>query len=906
MITLRTLCLTSALAGFSLLTTQAEDWKPELPPAPVLDISKFAVPEGLEVTLWAKSPLFYNPTNMDVDQAGRLWVAEGVNYRKHEGRRPEGDRIVVLEDKDGDGVAESSHTFVQEKFLVAPLGVAVFDNVVVVSQPPDMIVYTDVNRNQVFDPGVDKREVLLTGFNGRNHDHSLHSVTGGPDGLWYFNQGNTCAQFKDKDGYEFRIGSPYKGANGKFATDVSDPATYAGKASDDGHVYVGGFTVRMNPDGSKVEVIGHNYRNSYEQTITSFGDVFQNDNDDPPACRTSFILEYGNAGFASADGKRTWAADKRPGQDVPTAEWRQDDPGTMPVGDVYGGGAPTGIVFYENGALGDKFNGLLLSCESGRNVVFGYHPKLEGAGYKLDRFNFFTSNKEGEFVGSDFVNGGKGADPTKLDTKTIFRPSDVCVGADGAIYVADWFDPRTGGHQDLDDSCTGAIYRIAPKGFKPVNPKIDLKTIEGQIAALKSPAKNVRWLGFTALKAAGAPALPALKEVQGDGNPWVAARAIWLLPRLGEEGVKATEALLNSEDENIRITAFRSLRRVNQNVVAHATTLANDASAAVRREAAVAMRDVPYAQSKPVLLAIAKTLDASDRTLLDALGIGAMGKEVELYQDIAALAPKNAEEWSPSLARIAWRLMTPGTVPLQKARAMNASLAADQRELAVDALAFIKAPEAPEALFAVVSSLPEKDTLRDKAIWWLTHRSDDAWADYGVDEKLTAQGLSAPPPKLMAMITPDVDPTAANFDAKAILAMQGDVARGKLVATRCVMCHKVGGQGVDHGPGLTGWGKTQPREVILEALLLPSKTIAHGYEGTQIITKDGTIIDGIVVSEGKALSIRSTGGMVQKVPVKDIAQRKPMTRSLMMSAGQLGFKAEEIADLMAYLQAGGE
>jgi putative membrane-bound dehydrogenase-like protein len=132
--------------------------------------------------------------------------------------------------------------------------------------------------------------------------------------------------------------------------------------------------------------------------------VFQNDNDDPPACRTSFILEYGNAGFASADGKRTWGADKRPGQDVPTAEWRQDDPGTMPVGDVYGGGAPTGIVFYENGALGDKFNGLLLSCESGRNVVFGYHPKLEGAGYKLDRFNFFTSNKEGEFVGSDFVN----------------------------------------------------------------------------------------------------------------------------------------------------------------------------------------------------------------------------------------------------------------------------------------------------------------------------------------------------------------------------------------------------------------------------------------------------------------------------------------------------------------------
>ena len=39
------------------------------------------VPEGLEVTIWAKSPLFYNPTNIDIDRFGRIWVAEGVRYR---------------------------------------------------------------------------------------------------------------------------------------------------------------------------------------------------------------------------------------------------------------------------------------------------------------------------------------------------------------------------------------------------------------------------------------------------------------------------------------------------------------------------------------------------------------------------------------------------------------------------------------------------------------------------------------------------------------------------------------------------------------------------------------------------------------------------------------------------------
>ena len=141
--------------------------------------------------LWAASPLLHNPTNIDIDRDGRIWVAEGVRYRSHHARQPEGDRIVVLQDTDGDGKADSTHTFVQEPALIAPLGVSVIDNKIVVAQPPDLIVYTDVDRNLKFDPAVDKREVLLTGFQGINHDHSLHSVTVGPDGKWIFNAGNS-------------------------------------------------------------------------------------------------------------------------------------------------------------------------------------------------------------------------------------------------------------------------------------------------------------------------------------------------------------------------------------------------------------------------------------------------------------------------------------------------------------------------------------------------------------------------------------------------------------------------------------------------------------------------------------------------------------------------------------------
>src|SRR5215213_9611031 len=119
---------------------------PAPPPPPAgIPLELFQLPEGLEITLWAASPLLHNPTNIDIDRDGRIWVAEGVRYRSHYARQPEGDRIVVLQDTDGDGKADSTHTFVQEPALVSPLGVSVIDNKIVVAQPPDLIVYTDVD-----------------------------------------------------------------------------------------------------------------------------------------------------------------------------------------------------------------------------------------------------------------------------------------------------------------------------------------------------------------------------------------------------------------------------------------------------------------------------------------------------------------------------------------------------------------------------------------------------------------------------------------------------------------------------------------------------------------------------------------------------------------------------------------
>ncbi len=863
-----------------------------------IPLDLFKVPDGLEVTVWATSPLLRNPTNIDIDRDGRIWVAEGVRYRRHHDRQPEGDRIVVLQDTNGDGKADSTHTFVQEPALIAPLGVAVIDNKVVVSQPPDLIVYTDVDRNQRFDPAVDKREVLLTGFHGKNHDHSLHSVTVGPGGKWMFNSGNTGAMFTDRSGKTFRIFGAYRdGPVGPFK-DPHDKAAYAGKPSDDGHVYVGGFTARMNADGTGVEIIGHNYRNSYEQSVTSLGDVFQNDNDDPPACRVSWVMEYANFGFSSNDGQRSWQADRRPGQSTPVAEWRQEDPGMAPVGDVYGGGSPTGNVFYENGALGPSWNGTFFAGEAGRNEVFSYQPARQGAGFALERKIFMTSNVKQQYAGSDFIGGNSTA---KGAVETLFRPSDIAVGPDGALYVSDWIDARVGGHQDLDATMSGAIYRVAPKGFVSKVPAFDANTIEGLVTALRSPAVNVRAIGFEGLKARGAAAVNAVAAMLDDPSPYMRGRAIFLLYQLGPEGRKRAGSPESYSDPALRIAAYRAMRRAGLDVMPTASRLARDKDPGVRREVALSVRDVPAARALDILIEIARGYDGQDRSYLEALGTGATGKEAALYERLRRDlgVSKDPLAWTPTFARIAWRLHVPAAVPDLLARAQSTKLSPDERRLALDTLAFVKDSTASKAMLTLAEP---NSSSRELATWWLLNRLSNDWAEYGLRPALKAAGIYDPEAiVLREAVVPKPTSDLPELSIDEIVRLKGDAARGKNAAARCVMCHSIGGTGAELGPALDNWGRGKSAEVIATAIVRPNAEIAHGYDGTVIQTKDGVTIQGVLIKQGGPLMMRSMGGLTQIIPADRVASRRRMPESLMMSAAQLGLTAQDVADLVAFL-----
>ena len=170
--------LTAAHAQKKDVIPHAQDKAPGPALSPAEAIAKMIVPEGFTVELVASEPDIVNPVAMTIDERGRFWITESLEYpRKSPG--PGKDRVKVLEDTDGDGKADKFTVFMDG--LNIPSGIAVGHGGVWIANAPDILFVQDTDG----DGKADKQEVVVTGF-GRFDTHELpNSLTWGPDGWLY-------------------------------------------------------------------------------------------------------------------------------------------------------------------------------------------------------------------------------------------------------------------------------------------------------------------------------------------------------------------------------------------------------------------------------------------------------------------------------------------------------------------------------------------------------------------------------------------------------------------------------------------------------------------------------------------------------------------------------------------------
>jgi putative membrane-bound dehydrogenase-like protein len=661
----------------------------QVPPDKVLPT--FHVVDGLQLELFAAEPMLVNPTCIDIDHRGRVWVCEAVNYRRiNFGRpilRPEGDRIVILEDTDGDGKADKSTVFYQGKDLYGPMGIAVAKDPsgpgykVYVCQSPDILVFTDSKGEGKAD-GPPKK--LLTGFGGFDHDHGVHGILIGPDMKLYFSVGDQGVKdLQSSDG---------KGR--KWTSNDTDCQA--------------GTIWRCDLDGKNLELIAHNFRNEYEPCVDSFGTVFVSDNDDDgnQQTRICYVMPGGNYGYHMKPKK--------------VSHWNEEVPGVVPKILRTYFGSPTGMCVYEGTLLPKKYWGQLLHTDAGPRHLRCYNLTPKGAGYDVDREDMVTNDKD-----------------------TWFRPSDVCVAPDGSVFVADWYDPGVGGH-GMGDWTRGRIYRVTPTGHKGYKvPDVRLDSNEGIVAALGSPNLAARYMAMARLNAMppeGAFKALAPAAVQTE-SLWLQARAVWQSARLlkrYDKSLSAGHLVPKGREDDER---FRQLFLRARKDIFHLAPTDEFADLArfgpgLRREALLLLRDADAAAARNAILHLAKQYDTHDRFYLEAIGIAVGHWDKERRDIILKDFEKEFPEWNDKVADIVWELQPPSVMASLGKRLSDKSLSAASRGRIIDALAASEDKDAGKTLLKLLPGDAPVE-VRDRALDNLKQHLPGKWRELSKSQEFT-------------------------------------------------------------------------------------------------------------------------------------------------------------------------
>ncbi|RYI32673.1 MAG: c-type cytochrome, partial [Acetobacteraceae bacterium] len=537
-----------------------------------------ALPEaeaGFEVTMFAREPVLRNACSIAFDSQGRMFVSMGPQYRNPTPETPP-DSVVILRDMNGDGVADQAHTFATGFNNIQ--GLAWHGRDLWVANAPDLTVVRDTNGDDVAD------EYIRIFTDLGNIEHGLHGLNWAPDGKFYMTKGNSKGlatkerlakepdrvapkPFRELWGVPGPPDAPDFPAPKAFTRETYK-STYHDPADDWGRA---GGVLRCDDMGANLEIVARGLRNPYGMGFDHGFDWLGTDQDQNDGDR--LFMPFHSADFGWSHRWSThWTGENH----LPTA------PISAPVYQ----GSGTGVIFADAPNWPASHRGVWLINDWLLKSTHVYRPAWDGALLQP------AGGKWEHFI---------------LPRDALYRPVDMAFGPDGALYVIGW-GRGYGVERNAKGAMTneGRVFRIAPKGMKPLPPPSATPLAKMSVAELQSEFESI--LPVRRIDAQD----ELVRRGPGVSNDLMKSLArsqaietwtLWTLKRLGGDATLFVQLATQSDAAlNTRLQALRILGAVSATVP---TQVFSDKEPRVRFAAVQAVHQARQTKAIADLVALA-------------------------------------------------------------------------------------------------------------------------------------------------------------------------------------------------------------------------------------------------------------------------------------------------------------